>query len=123
MVNVEAFEKYRANDYLRRLADSDIGRHYKAIALEQLDIQPGHTVVDLGCGPGADLGSFAAATGPAGRVVGIDSDAAALTEARSDIRAGEPIALYTATFTVSAFPGLPSIAHTPTGCCNMWPIP
>jgi len=93
MVNVEAFEKYRANNYLRRLADSDIGRHYKAIALQQLDIQPGHTVVDLGCGPGADLGGFAAATGRAGRVVGIDSDAAALAEARSDIRAGDPIGL------------------------------
>lgn len=93
MVNAEVFEKHRANNYLRRLADSDLGRHYKAIALEQLEIQPGHTVVDLGCGPGADLRGFVAATGPGGRVVGVDSDAAALTEARSDIRAGEPIEL------------------------------
>lgn len=93
MVKGDVFEKRRVHNYLRRLAESDVGRHYKAIALEQLDIRPGHTVVDLGCGPGADLGGFAAATGPAGRVVGIDSDAAALTEARSDIGAGIPIEL------------------------------
>jgi len=84
MVNATVFEEHHPNNYLRRLADSDIGRHYKSIALEQLDIQPGHTVVDLGCGPGADLGRFAAATGPTGRVIGIDSDAAALTEAQSE---------------------------------------
>ncbi|MGA4791568.1 methyltransferase domain-containing protein [Nocardia sp. AB354] len=44
-------------------------------------------------GPGADLRGFAAATGPGGRVIGVDSDAAALTEAQSEIRAGEPIEL------------------------------
>ncbi|MGW5514938.1 methyltransferase domain-containing protein [Nocardia africana] len=93
MVKVDVFEKHRGNNYLRRLAESDVGRHYKAIALEQLDIRPGHTVVDLGCGPGTDLGGFAAATGPAGRVVGIDSDATALAEAQSDIGAGAPIQL------------------------------
>ncbi|MFG3524395.1 hypothetical protein ACGF5S_29355 [Nocardia nova] len=44
-------------------------------------------------GPGAALRGLAALTGPGGRVVGVDSDAAALTEAQSDIWAGEPIEL------------------------------
>ncbi|RDI55821.1 methyltransferase domain-containing protein [Nocardia mexicana] len=72
------YEDSRPDNYLQRLANSAIGRQYKRTALEQLDIQTGDTVVDLGCGPGADLEAFAAAAGPGGRVIGFDSDAAAL---------------------------------------------
>ncbi|WP_167475379.1 methyltransferase domain-containing protein [Nocardia arthritidis] len=74
------FETRRPCDYLRRLADSDIGRHYKAIALEQLGIRPGDIVVDLGCGPGADLAALADAVGLDGFVIGVDVDAAAVDE-------------------------------------------
>ncbi|MFJ4654168.1 methyltransferase domain-containing protein [Nocardia sp. NPDC088792] len=78
------FETHRPGNYLRRLADSDIGRHYKMIALEQLGVRPGDTVVDLGCGPGADLAVLADTVGPDGLVIGVDVDAAAVGEASAE---------------------------------------
>ncbi|MFJ9365872.1 methyltransferase domain-containing protein [Nocardia sp. NPDC101769] len=88
------FETHRPSNYLRRLADSDIGRHYKAIALAQLEARPGDTVVDLGCGPGADLAALADATEPDGLVIGIDIDAAAVAEASAQHSADSRIKLY-----------------------------
>lgn len=75
------FERIVPGDYLVRLAASDLGRSYKSVALNELGVLPGDAVVDLGCGPGADLTSFAEATGPTGSVVGIDADPAAITQA------------------------------------------
>ena len=74
-------EAVRPVDYLRRLAASDIGRAYKSLVLDELRISEGDTVVDLGCGPGADLPAYAGVAGPTGRVLGIDSDAEAVAEA------------------------------------------
>lgn len=68
-------------DYLRRVADSDAGRAYKSLALAELQVGTGHTVVDLGCGPGTDLPDFATATGAAGRVIGVDHDREAISAA------------------------------------------
>jgi ubiquinone/menaquinone biosynthesis C-methylase UbiE len=78
------FETNRPDDYLRRLADSDIGRRYKAISVEQLGVRGGDTVVDLGCGPGADLAALARAVGADGRVIGVDVDGAAIEQARTE---------------------------------------
>jgi ubiquinone/menaquinone biosynthesis C-methylase UbiE len=50
-------------------------------------VEPGHTVVDLGCGPGTDLVSFADATGPTGSVIGIDSDPVAVIAAAEVVKA------------------------------------
>jgi ubiquinone/menaquinone biosynthesis C-methylase UbiE len=77
-----AFEEQRPSDYLMRIAASGLGRAYKDLALTELGIRTGDVVLDLGCGPGADLQAFAAAVGRHGRVVGLDSDADALREAR-----------------------------------------
>lgn len=46
-----------------------------------MDVPRGAFLVDLGCGPGADLPRFARAVGPAGRVLGIDHDASAVDAA------------------------------------------
>ncbi|WP_030275590.1 methyltransferase domain-containing protein [Streptomyces sp. NRRL B-24484] len=67
--------------YLDRVAATDPGRSYKQRMLAELDVPDGGTVLDLGCGPGADLGALAAAAGPAGRVIGIDLDRAAVDAA------------------------------------------
>jgi ubiquinone/menaquinone biosynthesis C-methylase UbiE len=91
------FERTRPIDYLVRLAASDIGRSYKSIAHQELDIRTGDVVLDLGCGPAADLSSFAAAVGPIGRVIGVDNDphhvahAAAATAdlVQVEVRAGD----------------------------------
>jgi len=74
-------ETERPADYLARLAASDLGRAYKTLVLDEMDIGAGDLVLDLGCGPGADLAGFAAAVGAEGRVVGIDSDPGAVRDA------------------------------------------
>ncbi|GIG68631.1 methyltransferase domain-containing protein [Phytomonospora endophytica] len=58
-------------EYLDRAAASEAGRAYKPLLLDALDIGPTHTVLDLGCGTGADLPAMAAA---AAHVIGLDSD-------------------------------------------------
>jgi arsenite methyltransferase len=52
-------------------------------------IDPGSTVVDLGCGAGADACVAASLVGSAGRVVGIDCTSAMITKARGNASACE----------------------------------
>ena len=80
-LGMSSLEAERPTDYLTRLAVSDLGRAYKSLVVEEMKIAPGSTVLDLGCGPGADLAGFAAATGHTGRVIGIDSDVEAISHA------------------------------------------
>jgi ubiquinone/menaquinone biosynthesis C-methylase UbiE len=75
------FEQTRSEDYLTRLAASDLGQSYKSLVVSELDIAPGDTVLDLGCGPGADLAAFAGAVGPRGAVIGLDNDPLAVEQA------------------------------------------
>ena len=72
------FEETQPSDYLLRLAASDLGTSYKNLALSELAVRPGDVVVDLGCGPGADLPAFAAAVGGTGQVIGVDNDPVAI---------------------------------------------
>ena len=76
------FEETHRADYLTRAAASDLGKAYKGIAVGEMAIHPGDVVLDLGCGPGADLPAFAEATGAGGRVLGIDHDLDAVRQAR-----------------------------------------
>lgn len=77
------FERTRPQDYLTRLAASEMGASYKSLAVTELGVVPGAVVLDLGCGPGADLPAFADAVGPHGTVIGLDQDPAALQQARA----------------------------------------
>ncbi|MFF7591381.1 methyltransferase domain-containing protein [Kitasatospora purpeofusca] len=69
--------------YLDRVAATDLGRSYKGHMLDVLDIRPGQTVLDLGCGPGTDLTSLAQAVTGTGTVIGVDHDPAAVETARA----------------------------------------
>lgn len=88
-------------DYLLRLASSNVGRAYKTLALEALDLGPSMRIADLGCGPGADLGALLDRVGPAGHVLGIDHDPDAVAVASKrfrdtqavEVRAGDVHAL------------------------------
>lgn len=53
-----------------------------ARAIDLLDLRPGDTAVDLGCGTGVNLEGLAHAVGPSGRVVGVDLSAGMLAQAR-----------------------------------------
>ncbi|WP_405432081.1 methyltransferase domain-containing protein [Micromonospora sp. NBC_00617] len=87
--------------YLDTAAATAVGRDYKRRALDALGLRPGHAVVDIGCGPGTDLGRLADAVQAGGRVVGVDRDARMLAEAGRrladrptiDLRAGDAHAL------------------------------
>ncbi|MFJ3306938.1 methyltransferase domain-containing protein [Streptomyces sp. NPDC086549] len=50
--------------------------------MELLDVQPGQTALDVGCGPGTDLPTLAEGVGASGTVIGVDRDPAMLAEAR-----------------------------------------
>ncbi|WP_433372196.1 methyltransferase domain-containing protein [Actinoplanes sp. CA-142083] len=77
--------------YMDVAAATPAGLDYKRRSLAALDVRPGQTVVDIGCGPGTDLGRLAEAVGPDGLVIGIDRDPSMLAEARrrSDARVHE----------------------------------
>ncbi|WP_119681979.1 class I SAM-dependent methyltransferase [Indioceanicola profundi] len=51
--------------------------------VEQLNIKPGDTVVDLGCGTGANFEALTRAVGPSGHIIGIDLSPAMLGRARA----------------------------------------
>jgi SAM-dependent methyltransferase len=61
-----------------------------ALARQWLEVAPGDTVLDLACGPGNFTRDLAAAAGPAGLVVGVDSSAAMLGRAVSDSGGASP---------------------------------
>lgn len=87
--------------YLDQAAASDAGRDYKAVLIERLELRPGLTVLDVGCGPGTDLRGMAAAVGESGSVIGVDHDEAMIAEAacrvaddpRIEVRTGDAHAL------------------------------
>ncbi len=54
--------------------------------LESLRPRPGETALDLYCGAGLFAGVLAEAVGPGGRVIGIEEDAAAVRDARHNLR-------------------------------------
>ena len=58
-----------------------------AAVLDALRPQPGEVALDLYCGAGLFAGVLAAAVGPSGAVIGIEADAAAVRDARRNLRA------------------------------------
>ncbi|GAA3639714.1 hypothetical protein GCM10022267_27750 [Lentzea roselyniae] len=74
---------------------------YKRQLLDLLELEPGLTVLDLGCGPGEDVPAMADAVTTSGRVVGVDIDPKMVEAATSrfhdhphvEIRLGDGLAL------------------------------
>jgi len=88
----EARRRYdgMADEYDRRLGfqSSRLGRYQEGIrkrAVAALQLQPGQTVLDVGCGTGASFARLVAAVGSAGRVVGVDQSAGMLEVATKRI--------------------------------------
>lgn len=66
--------------YYGEVAGSSAGR-YKQQVLAAMDLRPGQTVLDVGCGPGTDLADMAAAVTGSGAVIGVDVEQAMVDEA------------------------------------------
>ncbi|NIP58969.1 MAG: methyltransferase domain-containing protein, partial [Gemmatimonadetes bacterium] len=58
---------------------------YRKKAIRALRLEPGDTVVEIGCGTGLNFGLLREAVGPEGRVVGVDMTTAMLEEARERV--------------------------------------
>jgi ubiquinone/menaquinone biosynthesis C-methylase UbiE len=63
-------------------ARTAVGLDYKERLNTALHMRRGHTAVDIGCGPGTDLGRLADAVEAQGSVVGVDREPRMLDEAR-----------------------------------------
>lgn len=81
---------YVDRTYLDRAAKEVKGLNsFKQLSHERMHIQPGHKVLDVGCGPATDTISLAQRVGLSGRVIGVDYDAEMIAEAeRRALEAG-----------------------------------
>lgn len=61
------------------------GQQIRAQALAELDLRPGQTVIDVGCGPGVNLPDLAAGVAASGQVLGIDHSPVMLAAAQQRI--------------------------------------
>jgi demethylmenaquinone methyltransferase/2-methoxy-6-polyprenyl-1,4-benzoquinol methylase len=58
---------------------------YRKEAVKSLELEPGDTVVDLGCGTGLNFSSLNAAVGPKGKIVGVDITDKMLDQAKKKV--------------------------------------
>lgn len=70
-------------DYLDAFNAMETVRAWKRRSFAILGAQPGHRLLDVGCGLGGDARSFAEMVGPGGRVVGVDNSETLIIEARA----------------------------------------
>src|SRR6187551_705331 len=68
--------------YLEFTTSLDWMQRLKQISFEMMKLEPGQTVLDLGCGTGEDVRALAAKVGPEGNVVGVDYSNLMVEEAR-----------------------------------------
>jgi SAM-dependent methyltransferase len=55
---------------------------YKRLTYDQMHIQPGQRVLDVGCGPGTDTIPLAQQVSPSGQIIGVDYDTMMIAEAK-----------------------------------------
>lgn len=78
--------RYNVATQLYRLAGFSLGRLRRQLA-DALALQPGDTVVEIGCGTGANFPLLQERVGSSGRIIGVDLTDRMLEEARERVRA------------------------------------
>lgn len=76
----------RALDLLYWLAFLGREEEYRRLSLDTLDLAPGESVLEIGCGTGNSFDALRRAVGPDGTVVGIDASRGMTNAARDGIR-------------------------------------
>ena len=86
----------------------------RAGCVRALDLDPGDTVVEFGCGPGVNIPALREAVGPAGHVVGIDLSGEMLARARAlvDRRGWENVSIVRADATAPPIRAVDGILAT-----------
>jgi demethylmenaquinone methyltransferase/2-methoxy-6-polyprenyl-1,4-benzoquinol methylase len=59
---------------------------YRKEAVNSLELEPGDTVLDLGCGTGLNFPSINAAVGPRGKIIGVDITDKMLDQAKNKVQ-------------------------------------
>lgn len=79
---------------------------FRRHVVEMLELRPGETVVDIGCGTGANLPYLVEAVGPTGRILGVDLSSGMLAQAkqRIDENGWQNVKLVEADIRAFAFP-------------------
>ncbi len=97
-MSTEALTQNELRDlYRKRAPRYDITSHvygligyrlndYRLCGIEALRLHPGDTVVEIGCGTGANFARLERAIGPTGAIVGVDLSPGMLDRARSRVR-------------------------------------
>jgi len=96
MVNQDKVEEPMVALYQRRAGNYDLREglyrligfrewKYRKMVIEALGLQPGDTVVEIGCGTGLNFSLLEQVIGPEGRIVGVDLTDAMLDQARKRI--------------------------------------
>src|SRR4051794_7956322 len=75
--------------YLRRASANPTIQALRARAKAHLDLQSGHIVADVGCGPGVLANEFAQLVGATGHVIAIDRDRSMIAAAYQSGRNAE----------------------------------
>ena len=76
-------------DLRRLLSISELSAEMARAAFRRVGLQPGWNAIDCGCGPIGGLAVMAEMAGPAGRIVGVDFNEAAVQRARTVVSALE----------------------------------
>lgn len=85
--------------YLTQVAATEAARRYKELAKQALDLHVGQIVLDIGCGPGADVSQLVAAVGPT-ESSGSTHDPTMISEARLRTISESPLGFAGATRTL-----------------------
>jgi len=102
-------------DYLDTLTSLDFAKVYKQQTFVAMNVKPGHTVLDVGCGTGDDVIQLAKLVGENGRAFGIDVSETMISEAK---KRAASAGVHNASFYVSAADRIDDLEDNSVNSCR-----